>query len=360
MADDQQPDAQPEADALGAAPTLPAGGRAPSGPRRPRRERSSTRRWGLIPLIILIVLLLAAAPTLLSSVRKTPRNRVGISYSGGLIESGHFQRIIQPGSALFINGLFDSLYLYPSDQQNYIVSKTPSQGSTNGSDSITAPTKDRVQVQYQVAAFFKLNIDRLRAFHEQLGLRYQAYTTTGWNNMLQDTLRQQMESAIQQETRRYTVDELFGSSQVLTDIQTAVRRTIAVQLVESLGQEYFCGPDYVPGGKCNPITFFIKRIDIPLSVSSAYEAVQANRKQAEAVDAIAEALKNAGPEYTKLQAINSGKVTFWILPDGQDVVVPANGSASPSTPSSPSSTPSATTSSTTPSSGSSTTSTTTR
>jgi regulator of protease activity HflC (stomatin/prohibitin superfamily) len=349
MADDQQPGARPEADALGAAPTLPAGGRESSGPRRPRRERSSPRRWGIVPLIIIIVLLLAAAPTLLSTVRKTPRNRVGISYGGGPIEGVHFQRIIQPGSGLFINGLFDSLYLYPSDQQNYIISKTPTQGSTNGSDSITAPTSDRVQVQYQAATFFKLNIDRLRAFHEQLGLKYQAYTSTGWNNMLQDTLRQQIESAIQQETRRYTVDELFGNAEVLTNIQTAVRKRIALQLRESLGQEYFCGPDYFPGGKCNPITFFIKRIDIPLSVSSAYEAVQANKKQAEAVNAIAAALKAAGPDYTKLQAINSGKVTFWILPDGQDVVVPAPGSTTGST-------PSATTSTTTPSaSGSSTT-----
>jgi regulator of protease activity HflC (stomatin/prohibitin superfamily) len=352
MADDQQPSARPEADALGAAPTLPAGGgRESSGPRRPRRERTSPRRWGLIPIVILVVLALAAAPTLLSSVRKTPRNRVGISYGGGPNEGVHFQRIIQPGSGLFVNGLFDSLYLYPSDQQNYIVSKTASQGSTNGSDSITAPTSDRVQVQYQVAAFFKLNIDRLRAFHEQLGLRYQAYTSKGWNNMLQDTLRQQMESAIQQETRRYTVDELFGSAKVLTDIQTAVRKTIALQLVESLGQEYFCGPDYFPGGKCNPITFFIKRIDIPMSVSSAYEAVQANKKQAEAINAVSQAIKDAGPDYAKVLAIQSGKVTFWIIPDGQDVVVPAPGSTSTS-----GSAPSSTSPSTAPSSGSGTTS----
>jgi hypothetical protein len=40
---------------------------------------------------------------------------VGISYGGGPIEGVHFQRVIQPGSRLFVNGLFDSLYLYPSD-----------------------------------------------------------------------------------------------------------------------------------------------------------------------------------------------------------------------------------------------------
>jgi hypothetical protein len=336
----------PEVDALGAAPTLPGGGRSSARPRPPRDERTSRRRLGLIPIVILVVIALAVTPTLVSSVRKTPRNRVGISYGGGPIEGVHFQKIVQPGSGLFINGLFDSLYLYPSDQQNYIVSKGKSQGSVNGSDSITAPTSDRVQVQYQVAAFFKLNIDRLRAFHEQLGLKYQAYTASGWTNMLQDTLRQQMESAIQQETRRYTVDDLFGSSKVLIDIQTAVRKTIAVQLVESLGQEYFCGPDYVPGGECNPITFFIKRIDIPMSVSQAYEAVQANKKQAEAVNAVSAAIKEAGPDYARVLAIQSGKVTFWILPEGQDVVVPAPGSTSSAPSSGPSS--SSTTSTTAP------------
>ena len=351
MSDDQRPNAGagPEPDSLGAAPTLPGGRGARGGgggdAAPPRRERKR-RNFGLIPLIIVLVVLLALVPTLLGSLKKTPRNRVGISYGGGPIEGVHFQKVVQPGSNLFFNGLFDTLYLYPSDQQNYIVSKTAAEGSVKGADSITAPTSDRVQVQYQAAAFFKLNVDRLRAFHEQLGLRYQAYTPDGWSAMLQDTLRQQIESAIQQETRRYTVDQIFGDSKVLTNIQTAVRQTIATQLVASLGQEYFCGPNYAPGGECDPIAFFIKKIDVPLTVSQAYEAVQARKKQAEAVDAIAEALKRAGPDYPKVLAIESGKVTFWILPDGTDVLA-APGSSPSSTPSSGSTSSSSTTTSTT-------------
>ena len=50
-------------------------------------------------------------------------------------------------------------------------------------------------IEYQIAAvYFKLNIDRLRQFHEQLGLQYAAYTPSGWNNLIQDTFRQQIEN----------------------------------------------------------------------------------------------------------------------------------------------------------------------
>ena len=40
-----------------------------------------------------------------------------------------------------------------------------------------APSKDRVQIEFQVAVYFKLNTDQLQPFHEQLGLQYKAYTT---------------------------------------------------------------------------------------------------------------------------------------------------------------------------------------
>ncbi len=147
-------------------------------------------------LVIVGVILLALAPAFASGLKKTPRDRVGISYGGGPIEGSHFQRIVQPGHALFFNGLFDPLYLYPADQQSYIVSKTPGVGNVKAPDSIVAPTKDRVQVEYQIAAYFKLNTDRLRDFHEQLGLRYKAYTSAGWANLIRDTFRQQIENAL--------------------------------------------------------------------------------------------------------------------------------------------------------------------
>ena len=133
--------------------------------------------------ILLVVVALAFVPLFLSTLKKTPRNMVGISYGGGPFEAAHFQKIVKPGSGLFFNGFFDPLYLYPADTQSYIVTKVPSQGSTKGPDSIIAPSRDRVQIEYQVAVYFRLNIDRLRAFHEQLGLQYNAFQPSGWKRL---------------------------------------------------------------------------------------------------------------------------------------------------------------------------------
>jgi len=350
MADDQRPGAAPtgDADALGAAPTL-ATGRG-SGDPKPRRERAkSRRRLGLLPLIVLIVIGLALAPTLFSTLQKTPRDRYGISYGGGPFEGSHYQRVVQPGSNLFFNGLFDQLYLYPADQQNYIISKDAGQGAVKGADSVTAPTSDRVQIEYQVATFFKLNSGLLRSFHEQLGLKYRAYTSDGWSKMLQDTLRQQIESAIQQETRRHTVEEMIGDADVLDTVQTAIQRTIARQLIASLGREYFCGPNHVPGRACGPITFVIKRVDIPTSVQAAYNAIAARTNEAQAIEILCGALGGTeNCDYAQLKAIESGNVTFWILPDGANVVVPGPNGTTPTTPTAPSSESAATTTTTTP------------
>jgi regulator of protease activity HflC (stomatin/prohibitin superfamily) len=329
---------------LGAAPTLPAGR-----PPKPPKDRGGRRRWrgrasGLvIVLVILGVVLLALAPAFASGLKKTPRDRVGISYGGGPIEGSHFQRIVQPGHALFFNGLLDPLYLYPADQQSYIVSKTPGVGNVKAPDSIVAPTKDRVQVEYQIAAYFKLNTDRLRDFHEQLGLRYKAYTSSGWSNLVRDTFRQQIENALQQETRKYDVADIYSNEQLLTRLQSNVQTTITQRLTAALGEQYFCGPTFRPGTKCTEVTFVIKKIDIPKSVKAAFEAnrnaqigVTTRQQEALGIQALTDALSKAGENYVLLKAIESGKINFWVLPSNTGVTLQAqgNGTTAPQTPSS--------------------------
>ncbi len=103
---------------------------------RPKKHRS-WKWWAIIGVVVVALLF---APGFVSGLKKTPKNRIGISYGGGPFESAHFQRIVQPGSSLFFNGFFDPLYLYPSDQQNYIISLTKGVGATQSPDSVVAPT----------------------------------------------------------------------------------------------------------------------------------------------------------------------------------------------------------------------------
>ena len=282
--------------------------------------------------------------TMAGGLVKTPRDRVGISYGGGPLESTHFQRIVQPGSHLFWNGIFDPLYLYPADQVNYIVSKQAGVGSQKSPDSIVAPTKDRVQVEYQVAVYFKLNVDALRAFHEQLGLRYRAYTTSGWNNLLRDTFRQQIENALQEETRRVEVADLFGNADLLVQIQERVQTTLSQRLTAALGQRFFCSPTFRPRATCGDPTFVIKRVDIPTSVAKAFEdnrtsEIQVLTKENEVAQRQAEAqaiaaLGLTGEQYVTLKAIEGGKISFWVLPGDTAVTLttPSPSSKTPTTP----------------------------
>jgi hypothetical protein len=346
--------------------TAGRGPRAGGGGWRPRTPRSW--RWLLIVPVVLIGL--ALVPTLVSGLKKTPRDRVGISYGGGPFEGVHFQRIVQPGSNLFFNGFFDDLYLYPSDQVNYIVPQQPAQavqqaktgqqsgaeggqqaqGSQPAPDAVVAPTHDRVQVSYQVAVYFKLNTDELRDFHEQLGLRYQAYTTDGWNSLIRDTFRQQIENALQEETRNVDVADLIGNADLLVELQDNVQTKLTQRLEDALGQQFFCAPTFRPGRDCGNPRFVIKRVDVPTSVTKAFEDVRTSEiqiqtkenevRQREAEARAIDALGLSGQEYDILKAIESGKITFWVL-DGQGGITitgPDTGTGSSQAPPTPTTT----------------------
>jgi regulator of protease activity HflC (stomatin/prohibitin superfamily) len=343
----REPESEQEEDVLGAAPTEPAPKkrrlRLPrSGDSSGTRLRLPLQRRGLVILVLVLVpiLLVALVPTVAGAFKKTPRDKFGISYGDGPIEGVHFQRIVKPGSGLFFNGFFDKLYLYPADQRNYIVSKAKNQGSTTGSDSITAPSRDRVPVEYQVAVYFKLDSDRLRDFHEQLGLKYSAYTSSGWDRLIQDTFRQQIENALQAETRRYDVADIYANAELLAQIQGEVQKSLKGRLTNALGEDYFCGPKFHPGGKCSEPIFVIKKADVPKDVVKAFQdnrtsEVQVLTKQNEIQQREAEAqaiaaLKISGEDYVLLRGIESGQIKFWVVPSNNGLTLQTPSGAAPS------------------------------
>lgn len=244
-----------------------------------RTAISAPRRGGpgtaaLLAAGAAVVILLAAIGVAAASFVKTPADKYGLSYGGGPFEGNHYQRTVQPGSALSFNGLSDHWYLYPAVQRNYIISKRSDEGDVAGEDFIATPTKDKIIVEFETATYFKLNSAKLRKFHEQIGLKYRAYTDAGWDRMLNDNFRQQIQTALQDLSRQYGVEELYANGDVKRAIERQVGSELQDRIASVLGDQYFCGPTYTPTTPeiCPEFAFVVKAIGVPDEVARGFQA----------------------------------------------------------------------------------------
>lgn len=300
----------------------------------PRRQFSIP--WSVIGAVAGVVVVIFLV-SLFVAWKKTPQSHIGLSYGGGPFEGEQFQQVVNPGHGLYFNGWFDKLYLYPVTQRNYIISKSLGEGDRGVQDWVPAPSADRIEVDFEVAVYFKLNLDKLRQFHEQIGLKYRAWTDIGWDTMLNDSFRQQIENILQEESRGYSVAAIYADPGVLLEIQNDVERQLQTRVAEVLGDRYFCGPTYNAGGECGSIGFVIKRVTLPDNVVASYqqikvsentiqvrenEVLQANL-QAEAIRVVNEALQEAtnSESYVLLEAIKAGSIEFWVIPQDSNLAL---------------------------------------
>ena len=302
-------------------------------------------RLRVLPIIVGIVAVFFLLATLFMwPFEKVPNGYVGLSYGGGLVEGQHFQGEKYGPTSLFFNGFGDHLFLYPATQRNYIISLNAAEGDRNEADSITALNADGVEVQYEVAVYFKLNLDKLQEFHQNIGLKYHAWCdggavncSEGWENMLNDSFRQQLENALQKVTRGYKTDA-FLQTDTLNTIQASVAGSLKENVNAVLGDDYFCGPAYVQGtGACPDFELVLKKPTLPGAVTDRYSEVQQSlitiqtkenevkqaELQAEAIDKLNKALSSAqsADAYVLLKAIESGKINFWVIPQGGNLTL---------------------------------------
>jgi len=126
--------------------------------------------------LLIIVFVLPA----LIGIRKCDAQSAYLSYGAGLIESNHFQGQFARSSGTRLNGAFDQWFAYPISVRAYAVSSVAveqaGERGVNAQDgeqrrdvipSIPAVTKDRINVDWQLTAYFKLNTNLLRRFHEE-------------------------------------------------------------------------------------------------------------------------------------------------------------------------------------------------
>lgn len=204
----------------------------------------------LIPFALFAVLLTGC------SLTSTQVNEVGLEYSGGFTEDKVFIRLVPSGATNNQKGFGNEVYRYPNDQRNYRFS---ADGMADVAAAIVVPSREGTRVIIEGIISFKLCISPfndptaveddwggngdayancLRTFHENIGLKTQAWTFEGWNAMLQEFLRPAINVSVTRSSRSFTIDELLAT-EALDRFNTQIADTLPAELASKMNGEFF-------------------------------------------------------------------------------------------------------------------------
>jgi regulator of protease activity HflC (stomatin/prohibitin superfamily) len=292
---------------------------------------------------IFAVIAVAVAALVLSGCSQvnTQPDTVALHYSGGLSSTNYID-CTGPSTKNY-SGPGDQYFYYPYGQRTY----TFDDGGESG--PITVVTKDNVTMTLPGVVTFKLNTARdkdgncqtLKEFHENIGIKYEAYfddtggtngEDTGWVTMLKTYVGNQISRAANDAAKGFTSQQLYSDAKSKHDFEQAITEDIPTLVKQFSGGDYF-----------NDWTIVLKQITPPQSIVDAYNAQQAavaaaaaQKQQADAqvavenakalqteaqVKSISQLVRVLGVEgYIQFKAIEEGKITVLPIPAGSSVI----------------------------------------
>lgn len=285
---------------------------------------------GVILTIIVIIALFN-----IFNFADTDANKIGLHYGGGVVEDKKFKSIIPPGSTNSLIGPGDTVYAYPIDQRSYIIGGAGA--DTDAADEVTVVSKDNVRLGVRVQVYFTLNRteDVIKSFHERIGLKTDAYTDRGWNDMLQSYFRPQIDRALSAVATNYVWAELYNNEAKKSEFQTAASKEFTRLLPAAVGGDYFCGPAYNGSNACGELSFTVQKptpldkgIIDGLEAKQRAELAKATQEQTNQrvnveLQSVKQQVAMLGAQgYLLKTAIESGKIQFMVIPQGTNVSVP--------------------------------------
>lgn len=309
------------------------------------KHRTSDERgdaYVAIPAVIVLIVvgLIAGAIYWFNSRASSETNETCVVYSGGPFDAKKYQEILPPGTTNKSIGWGSTTYCYRNDQRSFIGSADPGADTTPvpvvGKGDGSEDAAGNLPVTLDFNLYFSLNTNPkvLQAFHEEIGRKTSAWGEEGWNEMLRDYFKPQVVRAMQNAAGKYSYIDLYSDPATRSAYQADVVKLFKKSLTDVLGGDYFCKPGYTGSGECGDITFTVGNPQLPEAIQKSIEGeIQARRdtaKQAEenrktevALKAEQQLVDLYGPQGALIyRALESGKITFWVLPDGTTVPAP--------------------------------------
>jgi hypothetical protein len=276
-----------------------------------------------------LVAIVALAAGSACGLRSSAINERCLVYSGGTFEDAKFQEFLEPGVNNKDVGMGSTAYCYRNDQRSYL--GKPQGGDAGPVEVVSATTSEgpgiRMSVDYQL--YFKLNLDDevLRRFHENLGVKTEAWTEDGWRQLLREYFEPQIDRAMESAALKHDWRRLYADEGGRAGFNADVIETLKQNIADVIRGNYFCGPSYNgPGTECGDFTFTVgKPQPVNGDIVNAVEAQQTSKAREEAqaaenrriqaqLQAEREIVALYGPQGALLrEAIASGKVSQFII-----------------------------------------------
>ena len=285
--------------------------------RRVRRVATAAAGVGL-------VLTIAAC----GNIETAPDERA-VRYSGGAVfpEDQQFKNCQAPGTQKF-GSAGDTGYNYPVGQRTFKFSGDPGADATPLKVSAPSPGGGQpIEMDVSGTVTFTPNFGDcklLQAFHENVGIKYQAWTPEGWGELIGLYIKDPTDRSLDNEALKFDWVKLSSNVDSKAAWETAVAKSIPAQIERQMGGKYFT---------INSVT--LQKPDLPGNVKSAIADTEAARQQAATADQVKQAAATfpGGPaayqEFLRQQSVNkaieSGQVRVLPIPQGSDIIVNPGG-----------------------------------
>ncbi|GAA0944831.1 SPFH domain-containing protein [Actinocorallia libanotica] len=272
--------------------------------------------------VVSAVLVTLAATGCSVSVRPDTK---GLEYDAGPLSSTEFDNC---NTGRIWHGPGDKVYLYPVGQRTYQF------GDDGDTDALKVVSKDDLELTVEGVATFSLNDDCkvLRKFHEEIGLKYEAYEDDGWAKMLRIYIGSPLDRALDEVSKGYSWQDLYSDPKIKREWETKVGEAVAQQVNAIAGDNYFCAPTFNGSGECGSFLLTLQQPvppeNVRVSLAAAQQAIEDNKTQTNRnkqiqteLKALADLKKVLGDAYAVIlyQAIKDGKIKVVPVPAGGDI-----------------------------------------
>lgn len=250
----------------------------------------------------------------------TQPDEVALHYKGGSLSSAEFVDCVDSSKREW-NGPGDNHYTYPKGQRTF--SFTGRSGSEI--DPVPVVTNDSQELEVPGFVTFTLNTDckTLREFHERIGIKYGAYESDGWNAFLNDYLAVPLKASMNKASLDADWRTLYSDAEAQRAFEDYVKENLPGEVSKALGND-FIQINEVSIEKPKPSKGLRDGLAAKEEAKLQDEAQkQKNVVAASKYDSMKECRSSGLSENAciTIYLADQGKVPFYPLPQGSDVVV---------------------------------------